>query len=275
MSKILIKKKFSEIQHIYDSFFLDLYGVTHNGLKLFPGILNVLKKLKQLNKTVIFISNAPRRSSSIKKVLSNFGLKSFLYKDVISSGDITYEYFLKKMNNLKCYHIGTEKDKNMFKGLNNAIVEEKNLGKSDFILNTGVYENAKVEDYENVLKKAQSISLKMVCSNPDLEIIRGKKKEICAGSIAMRYEQLGGEVKYYGKPYSEIYQKSYEAIKIKNKKKILAIGDSLRTDINGANKFGLDSALVLTGILKNIKEIENFCRNANIYPKFLLNRLEW
>ena len=115
----------------------------------------------------------------------------------------------------------------------------------------------------------------MVCSNPDLEIIRGKKKEICAGSIAMRYEQLGGEVKYYGKPYSEIYQKSYETIKIKNKKKILAIGDSLRTDINGANKFGLDSALVLTGILKNIKEIENFCRNANIYPKFLLNRLEW
>ena len=59
----------------------------------------------------------------------------------------------------------------------------------------------------------------MVCSNPDLEIIRGKKKEICAGSIAMRYEQLGGEVKYYGKPYSEIYQKSYETIKIKNKKK--------------------------------------------------------
>ena len=60
-------------------------------------------------------------------------------------------------------------------------------------------------------------------------------------------------------------------IKIKNKNKILAIGDSLRTDILGANNFQIDSALVLSGIHGKIKEIEKICKKTNIYPKFLFN----
>ena len=119
-----------------------------------------------------------------------------------------------------------------------------------------------------------SLSLKMICVNPDLEIIRGKKKEICAGALALQYEKLGGKVKYFGKPYKKIYQKTLEKIKVKNKKKIIAIGDSLRTDILGANNFGIDSALVLSGIHGNIKAIEKLCKKTNIYPKFLLNKLE-
>ena len=64
-------------------------------------------------------------------------------------------------------------------------------------------------------------------------------------------------------------------IKIKNKNKILAIGDSLRTDILGANNFQIDSALVLSGIHGKIKEIEKVCKKTNIYPKFLFNTLKW
>ena len=61
----------------------------------------------------------------------------------------------------------------------------------------------------------------------------------------------------------------------KNKNKILAIGDSLRTDILGANNFQIDSALVLSGINGKIKEIEKICKKTNIYPKFLFNTLKW
>ena len=88
----------------------------------------------------------------------------------------------------------------------------------------------------------------MICANPDLEVIRGKKREICAGSLAQRYEELGGKVKYFGKPYKEIYEKSLKLLKIKKNNKILALGDSLRTDIAGANNFGIDSLLITSGI---------------------------
>jgi len=65
MIKIIKKKKISEIANLYDVFFFDLYGVTHNGVKIFPGIINILKKIKNLKKKVVFISNAPRKSTKI------------------------------------------------------------------------------------------------------------------------------------------------------------------------------------------------------------------
>ena len=132
-----------------------------------------------------------------------------------------------------------------------------------------------VNKYIKILRNAKKESLLMICVNPDLEVIRGKKKEFCAGSIALKYEELGGKVKYFGKPYRDIYKKTMTKIKIKNKNKILAIGDSLRTDILGANNFQIDSALVLSGIHGKIKEIEKICKKTNIYPKFLFNKLKW
>ena len=272
MKKIIRKENFSEIEMFYDVFFFDLYGVIHNGVHLFPNILNILRNLKKLNKIVVFISNAPRKSIKIKKFLKSIGLRKNLYFDVVSSGDITYEEYLIKINRKKFYFIGARKDKNFCNGL--KITEEFELEKSDFILNSGVNDGEKLEKYIKILKKGVSLSLKMICVNPDLEIIRGKKKEICAGALALQYEKLGGKVKYFGKPYKKIYQKTLEKIKVKNKKKIIAIGDSLRTDILGANNFGIDSALVLSGIHGNIKAIEKLCKKTNIYPKFLLNKLE-
>ena len=142
-------------------------------------------------------------------------------------------------------------------------------------MNLGLNEGEAVSKYTRILNEAAKMSLLMICVNPDLEVIRGKKKEICAGSLALKYEELGGKVKYFGKPHIEIYKKTIKKIKIRNKNKILAIGDSLRTDILGANNFQIDSALVLSGINGKIKEIEKICKKTNIYPKFLFNTLKW
>ena len=172
MIKIIKEKKISEIANLYDVFFFDLYGVTHNGVKPFPGIINILKKIKKLNKKVIFISNAPRKSIKIKKFLNKIGLKKSLYFDVVSSGDITYKNYLIRLNKKKYYFIGAEKDRNFCKGL--KIVEEKDLEKSEFILNLGLNEGEVVEKYIKILNKAVKMSLLMICVNPDLEIIRGK-----------------------------------------------------------------------------------------------------
>ena len=273
MKKIIKKKNFSEIANFYNAFFFDLYGVTHNGIKPFPGIINILKKIKSLNKKVIFISNAPRKSIKIKKFLNNIGLKKSLYFDVVSSGDITYKNYLIRLNKKKYYFIGAEKDRNFCKGL--KIVEEKDLERSDFILNLGLNEGEVVKKYIKILDKAVKMSLLMICVNPDLEIIRGKSKEICAGALALKYKKMGGRVKYFGKPYTDIYEKAMRKVRISNKNKILAVGDSLRTDILGANNFQIDSALVLTGVHTKIKEIEKICKKTNIYPKFLFNALKW
>ena len=273
MKQIIEQKKISEIVNSYEVFFFDLYGVTHNGVKLFPDIINILKRIKILKKKVVFISNAPRKSIKIKNFLNQIGLKKNLYFDVVSSGDITYENYLIKLNKKKYYFIGAEKDRDFCKGL--KISEEENLERSDFILNLGLNEGETVDKYISILTKAAKMSLLMICVNPDLQIIRGKKKELCAGSLAFKYEKLGGKVKYFGKPYIKIYKTTMKKTKIKNKNKILAIGDSLRTDILGANNFQIDSALVLSGLHGKIKEIEKICKKTNIYPKFLFNTLKW
>ena len=267
------KKRISEIINLYDVFFFDLYGVTHNGVSLFPDILNIFKKIKILKKKVLFISNAPRQSENIKKFLKQLGLNRSLYFDVITSGDITRENYLNKLKKKKYYFIGSNNDKDFCRGLN--IFEEKNLKKSDFILNLGLNDDENIDKYNKTLIEAAEISLLMICVNPDIEVVRGNKKEFCAGALALKYEEFGGNVKYFGKPYIDIYKNAMQKIGFKDKKKILVIGDSLRTDILGASNFNIDSALVLSGIHGKIKEIEKICKKTNIYPKFLFNSLKW
>ena len=170
MIKIIRKKNFSEIANLYEAFFFDLYGVAHNGVKPFPGIINILKKIKILNKKVIFISNAPRKSREIKKFLNKIGLKKNLYFDVVSSGDITYQNYLTKLKKKKYYFIGAKKDRDFCKDL--KISEEKNLKKSNFILNLGMNDGETVNKYIKILRNAKKESLLMICVNPDLEVIR-------------------------------------------------------------------------------------------------------
>ena len=114
----------------------------------------------------------------------------------------------------------------------------------------------------------------MICTNPDLIVDRGNTRELCAGSVAMVYEKLGGEVIYFGKPYPEVYNQS-----INNKnKKILAIGDNLNTDIKGANLLNYDSMIIANGIHKDeIKKdgIEKVSKNYEALVNFIQSDLKW
>ena len=90
-------------------------------------------------------------------------------------------------------------------------------------------------------------SKKMICTNPDLIVDRGDTRELCAGSVAMVFEKMGGEVIYFGKPYPEVYNQSTD----NKNKRILAIGDNLNTDIKGANLLNYDSMIITNGVHKN------------------------
>ncbi len=278
MNKVSQISKLSEIYSEYECFFIDLWGVIHNGVRIFDCVIETLQVLRKEKKYIYFLTNAPRRSKVIKNQLTEFGLSTLLYDDVISSGEITWQK-LKNKKNLNCFLIGPPRDFHLVEGLNLKVVKELNL--VDIIINTGPWgDDDSLENYKPMLDKLVSYAPIMICSNPDKTVVRGEKFMICAGLLAEYYEKIGGKVEYYGKPYNEIYDFTYS--KMKNKKsKILVIGDSLDNDIKGANLQNLDSLLITSGIHRKVnndngvdkEELNDLIRKKKICPKYFMRQL--
>ena len=230
----------SQIQDKYDAFFIDLWGVIHNGIELYQEAINVLENLTQLNKRFVLISNAPRPSKSVEKYLDNLKMDKIYLKNIFTSGEAALKTLQNNIYGKKFYHLGPKRDEDLIKGFEE---NKTSLDKCDFILCTGLFENEEgsLKFYSNLLKKYTK--LKMLCTNPDLVVHRGSMTEYCAGSIAALFEKLGGNVIYFGKPYPEIYN-----FCIKKSQNILAIGDNIRTDIRGANLMKFDSLFITNGI---------------------------
>ncbi|MBV9557027.1 MAG: TIGR01459 family HAD-type hydrolase, partial [Pseudolabrys sp.] len=145
-------------------------------------------------------------------------------------------------------HIGPERDKPIFAGLD---VRFAPLNSADYVICSGLNEDdAEVpEDYRSRLETMLARKLFMVCANPDVVVERGDRLVYCAGAIADLYGQMGGEVLYAGKPYQPIYDQALAlAARDAPHKRVLAIGDSVRTDVKGAHDFGIDCLFLTAGI---------------------------
>ena len=249
-----------QIQSKYDAFFIDLWGVIHNGVQIYPDAIDVLENLNKLNKRFVLISNAPRPSKSVEKYLIGLKMDKVFLKNLVTSGEAALQTLKKNTYGEKFYHLGPKRDEDLIREFKK---NQTSIEKCDFILCTGLFDDKtnSLDYYENLLKKY--INLKMLCTNPDLIVHRGSKAEYCAGSIAAIFEKLGGEVAYFGKPYPEIYN-----FCIKKNETILAIGDNIRTDIMGANKMKFDSLFITSGIHKkeflNLS-VENYDKVLNKY----------
>ena len=235
-------KGLCQVQSKYDTFLIDLWGVIHNGIELYPEAINVLENLNKLNKRYVLISNAPRPTKSVEKYLKNLNMDKAFLKNLFTSGEAALQTLKENVYGKKFYHLGPKRDEDLVKGFE---TRRTSLDKCDFILCTGLFddESNSLNYYNNLLKKY--IKLKMLCTNPDLIVYRGPQAEYCAGSIAAIFEKLGGKVVYFGKPYPEIYN-----FCIKKSEKVLAIGDNIRTDIKGANIMKFDSLFITEGIHK-------------------------
>jgi len=271
--KTKLIKGLSEIQSEYDAFFIDLWGVIHNGVQLYPGAINVLENLNKLNKRYVLISNAPRPSKSVEQYLIKLKMDKAFLKNIFTSGEAALQVLRKNIYGKKFYHLGPKRDKDLVKEFEK---NKTNLNQCDFILCTGLFDDEEnsLNYYENLLKKYTK--LKMVCTNPDLIVHRGSNTEYCAGSVAAIFEKLGGQVVYFGKPYPEIYN-----FCIKKNETVLAVGDNIRTDIRGANKMKFDSLFIIDGIHK--KEflnlpVENYDKVLKKYKtktNYYQERLSW
>ncbi|MAI29297.1 MAG: TIGR01459 family HAD-type hydrolase [Rickettsiales bacterium] len=279
MNDLIKLKTLKDIEDKYNIFFIDLWGVIHNGIELFENVKEVLERLKKKNKIIFFITNAPRRSFVIADQLKDFGLSKNSYDHIISSGEITWLSLKKNYEKKKCFLIGPPRDYHLVEGLNIEVVEDYSKG-VDIIINTGPWgDNDILENYTDLLKNLIKFNSLMICSNPDKTVIRGKKFMICAGLLAEYYEKIGGSVIYYGKPHNNIYEFCYKLIEGKNK--ILVVGDSLDNDIKGANSQKLDSLLITDGIHREVnnnkdidkEKLDDLIKKKNINPKFVMKKL--
>ena len=242
-----------ELAPEYDGFILDLWGVVHDGTAPFPGVLDCMERLIAAGKRLVLLSNAPRRSDDVMRRITRIGVPERLYHGIMSSGEKAWlhlkhrdEPFYAALGH-RCVHIGSERDLEIREGLDLVFVDVP--AEADFILNTGPAEwEDTLETYMPVLAEALSRGLPMVCANPDLVVVHNGKPALCAGALAEEYQRLGGRVRWHGKPYPSVYESCLGLLGIGEKRRILAIGDSLRTDIAGAAGAGIDSLFIAGGI---------------------------
>ena len=272
MTKNLDAEGFRSVFDNYDLFFIDLWGVVHNGIELHENAIYTLSKITEAKKNYILLTNAPRPNKIVKTFLEQLGLDRIMRENVFTSGEAALGYLKKNYIDHKFYHIGPLRDYDLFIDIKNEKTED--IKKSDYFLCTGLYDqyDQDLNYYQKFLKNFTT--KKMVCTNPDLIVNKGKKREYCAGSVALTFEKIGGEVIYFGKPYPEVYNQATKS----GKKKIIAIGDNLRTDIKGANNMGYDSLVITSGIHnKEFKKegIEKVLKNYNVKATFSQSILKW
>ena len=261
----------SDIYKNYETFVIDLWGVIHNGVALNPKAMEAIDQLKKNSKKIVFLSNAPRPSFKVVKFLSKMKMNSKFLSNVITSGEAAMHAINKNQFGKTFFHLGPVRDNSVFEKVKD---NKTNLESCDFILCTGLFDDHEndLEYYKNFLKN--HISKKLICTNPDLTVHRGSAEELCAGSLAKVFEELGGEVVYFGKPHKEIYKMCFDP-----GEKVLAIGDNLRTDIKGANNLNIDCIFISDGVhrneFKNTSELYELLKKYKVEANFFQRELKW
>lgn len=229
----------------------DIWGVVHNGLVAFPEACEALHTFRAQGGTVILITNAPRPADSVQRQLRKLGVADDTYDAIVSSGDLT-RHFVAGHPGQKVFWIGPERDSSIHRGLD---VVHSTLEQADYIICTGLFddETESAENYRDILLQARERKLTLICANPDIVVERGDRLIYCAGAVAELYRELGGEVIFYGKPHRPIYERAIELAAgcrghATPLARVLAIGDSVRTDLAGAHAFGIDCLFVTRGI---------------------------
>jgi len=272
MTKNIDQEGLSSIAHNYDLFYIDLWGVIHNGIRPFQEAIKVLDELNKNGQEYVLLTNAPRPSETVRFFLKKMNLDESIRKHVFSSGEAALNYLKNNLSSQKFHHIGPPRDFDLFEQFEKN--KSKDIENSDYLLCTGLFDNhfEDLKYYKLLFEK--NIHKQMICTNPDLIVDRGNKRELCAGSVAMVFEKMGGKVIYFGKPYPEVYNQSTN----NKNKKILCIGDNLNTDIKGANLLNYDSLLISNGVHKEeIKKngLDSVCKSYEVICNFIQTQLKW
>jgi HAD superfamily hydrolase (TIGR01459 family) len=236
----------------YDVIFCDVWGVVHNGQKAYAPAGAALARFRQAGGTVILVSNAPVPADGVEQVLAKTGVRRDAWDAIVSSGDIALEH-IAEQGYRRMHWVGpSERDYKLYVRLNQP---QAALEDADAIVCTGLKDDRRetVEDYRDLIAGGLKHKLPFVCANPDLVVDVGPARLPCAGSIALEYERLGGEVFWAGKPHPAAYATALARVgevagAVPALDRILAIGDAVRTDMAAAHGLGVDGLLIAGGI---------------------------
>jgi HAD superfamily hydrolase (TIGR01459 family) len=265
----------------------DIWGVVHNGLEAFPEACAALHTFRSQGGTVILITNAPRAGANVRRILDRFAVPHDAYDAITSSGDVTHGIVETRLPE-RVFHLGPERDLSIFAGLDVTFAPAET---ADYVVCSGLFDDTREtpEDYRELLTTMRARSLFMVCANPDIVVERGDELVYCAGAIADAYAEIGGEVLYCGKPYAPIYEAALgKAAALRGGPtplaRVLAIGDSVRTDLKGATSYGLDCLFVVSGLhaedaggrgAPDLSGLNATFAAAGVAPKAIARRLTW
>ncbi len=284
---IAITQHLSSLAPHYGVLLCDVWGVVHNGVAPYPQACDALKHARNGGATVVLITNSPRPSEQVARQMERLKVPPGTYDAIVSSGDVTRQE-IRSRPGKSFFHLGPERDSSIFSAVEQRFAPLEN---ADYVICTGLL-NDEVEtpdDYRAQLDAMLKRKLLMVCGNPDVVVERGDKMIYCAGAIADLYKTMGGEVIYAGKPYRPIYDLALaQAEKVRGKKtppnRVLAIGDSIRTDLTGAHAVGADFLFVTSGIhaeqfggreRPDAKALEAAFAEAGASPKAVMRQLVW
>lgn len=271
----------------YDLVLCDVWGVVHNGVRAFAPACDALARFRRGGGTVVLLTNAPRQNDVVTGFLDKLRVPREAYDLVVSSGDVARAVIEARRDDT-VFHIGPERDHPVFTDLQIAFAPAT---EADYAVCSGLYDDTTEtpEHYRALLTTLKERDLLMLCANPDLVVERGHELVYCAGAIADLYQSMGGEVLYAGKPYRPIYEQALQrAFALRGAgvphARVLAIGDSVRTDLSGAAAFGVDCLFVAAGIhaaeLGGAGRVDHqalaaMFGDAGVLPKAVTQRLAW
>jgi HAD superfamily hydrolase (TIGR01459 family) len=242
---------FATLAPHYEAVLSDVWGVIHNGVAAFPEASEALTRFRQQGGAVTLISNAPRPGAQVRRMLDHMGVPHSAYDAIVTSGDVTRAMVAQRPGE-SVYLIGPERDHTIFTGLDAPFSSPE---QAKYVICTGLFDDEieTPDDYRDRLAQLRARNLFMICANPDIVVERGDRLVYCAGALADAYAALGGEVYYAGKPHRPLYDMALAEIAQArgtppSRDRVLAIGDSVRTDVKGAHDLGVDCLFVTAGI---------------------------
>jgi HAD superfamily hydrolase (TIGR01459 family) len=289
-----ILSNFAEISANYTLALVDLWGCVHNGLEVYPAAEAALKAFRQGGGVVILVTNSPRPQPGVKAQLDAMGLSQEAYDGIATSGDATQAAMLMGAVGRRLWHLGPEKDHAFFTKLpdwaaDQPAIERVSFDEAEGIICTGLVDeqNETPDDYRGRFLSAKARGLKLLCANPDIVVDYGETRVFCAGALAELYTQMGGESFYFGKPHPPIYDlarriAAQTGLKVAEERTI-AIGDGIRTDVQGGIAEGMDTLFITGGLAAadcgedvenpDPARLQDFITREDRTPTFAIGRL--
>ncbi len=260
----------------HDALLLDAYGVLVNYEGPLPGARDMIRRLNHAQKPYLVVSNSASRTAERAAAgFQAFGL-DITPERILSAGGLLTSYFQEcSLQGAACRVLGTGDSRTLVTQAGGQVVGDTD----DF--DVLVLADQAFEPFWEVFDRTMSRLFKLLESgrqvhlilpNPDLIYPREFGFGVTSGGLAELLEAIlerrfpeHPEWRFVrlGKPEPRIFRAAAARM---GDGTLIMIGDQLETDILGAQRFGIDSALLLGGVSVSPQGV-------GISPTYLLHTL--